>query len=232
MSNQVSENHYITRIGWMRASVLGANDGIVSTASLIVGVAASGANQSTVLVAAVAGLVAGAMSMAAGEYVSVSSQSDIEKADLERERKELEEDFDGETEELKQIYIKRGLSNQLASEVAKELMEHDAFGAHARDELNIVEHTQANPLQAALFSAISFIIGAGLPVLVVLFAELNQIILLVSISSIFFLAVLGGVAAYVGGANIWKGVYRVTFWGIVALLITAGIGYLFDVSIA
>ncbi len=232
MSNQLKENHYITRIGWMRASVLGANDGIVSTASLIVGGAASGANQPTILIASVAGLVAGAMSMAAGEYVSVSSQADIEKADLERERIELEEDFEGETEELKQIYINRGLSENLANEVAKELMEHDAFGAHARDELNIVEHTQANPMQAALFSAISFIVGAGFPVLVVLFAELNQIIAIVSITSILFLAILGGVAAYVGGANIWKGVYRVTFWGVVALVITAGIGYLFDIAMA
>jgi len=231
MSHQINENHYVTRIGWMRASVLGANDGIVSTASLIVGVAASGASQSAILVAAVAGLVAGAMSMAAGEYVSVSSQADIEKADLERERIELETDFEGETVELKNIYIARGLSESLASEVAHELMKHDAFGAHARDELYIVEHNQANPLQAALTSAISFIVGAGLPVFVVFLTNVDQIIPFVSVSSILFLAILGGVAAYVGGANVWKGIYRVTFWGIVALAITAGIGYLFEVFI-
>ena len=232
MSHQINENHYITRIGWMRASVLGANDGIVSTASLVVGVAAAGGSQSAVLVAAGAGLVAGAMSMAAGEYVSVSSQSDIEKADLERERIELEEDFEGETEEFKQIYINRGLSEPLAGEVANELMAHDAFGAHSRDELYIVEHNQANPLQAAFISAISFTVGAGLPVIVVYFSTIEEIIPYVSFSSILFLAILGGVAAYVGGANIWKGIYRVTFWGIVALAITAGIGYLFDVTMA
>lgn len=227
----MKENHYITRIGWMRASVLGANDGIVSTASLIVGVTASGANQSSVLVAAVAGLVAGAMSMAAGEYVSVSSQSDIENSDLERERKEIEDDFDGETEELKEIYIERGLSEDLAGEVAKELMAHDAFGAHARDELYIIAHNKANPLQAAFISAISFILGAGLPVVVVYFSTIEKIIPFVSVSSILFLAILGGLAAYVGGANVWKGIYRVTFWGVIALSITAGIGYLFDVLI-
>ncbi len=229
MLDRINENHYVTRIGWMRASVLGANDGIVSTASLVVGVAASGASQSSILVAAVAGLVAGALSMAAGEYVSVSSQADIEKADLERERLELENDFEGETEELKLIYMSRGLSEQLAEKVANELMEHDAFGAHVRDELSIVEHNQANPLQAAFTSAVSFIVGAGLPVIVVYFSSLESIIPIVSISSIVFLAFLGGLAAKVGGANIWKGVYRVTFWGVVALAITAGIGYLFDV---
>jgi len=227
-----NEKHYVTRIGWMRAAVLGANDGIVSTASLIVGVAAAGASQSAIMIAAVAGLVAGAMSMAAGEYVSVSSQSDIEKADLERERKELEEDFEGEKLELTKIYQDRGLSEKLAYQVADELMKHDAFGAHARDELHITELTEANPIQAAVYSAISFTVGAGLPVIIAYLSTLELIIPLVSIASIIFLAILGGLAAYVGGANIWKGIYRVAFWGIAALAATAFIGYLFDVAVA
>tara|TARA_R110002072_G_scaffold301400_2_gene481052 strand:- start:13059 stop:13709 length:651 start_codon:yes stop_codon:yes gene_type:complete len=215
----------------MRATVLGANDGIVSMASLIVGVAAAGATESSIMIAAVAGLVAGAMSMAAGEYVSVSSQSDIEKADLEREKEELEDDFEGETKELADIYETRGLSRDLAEQVAKELMAHDAFGAHARDELNITEHTEANPTQAAFASAVSFIVGAGLPVVVAYLSSVTILIPLVSVTSILFLAILGGVSAHFGGANVWKAIYRVTFWGVAALAATWFIGYLFDVSI-
>ncbi len=225
-----SEIHYGDRTGWLRAAVLGANDGIVSTASLIVGVAAAHATQSGVLIAGMAGLVAGAMSMAAGEYVSVSSQADTDKADLERERKELETQLASEHEELAHIYVQRGLELELAKEVARQLMAHDALGAHARDELGMFEIRNARPIQAALASGASFAVGAVLPVLLVLCIPVQHIIVAVSVSSLVLLALLGGVAAKVGGANLVTGIVRVTFWGALAMGITAVVGVLFGVS--
>ncbi len=221
------ENHLVDRIGWLRAAVLGANDGIVSTASLIVGVAAASVNHSDVLLAGVAGLVAGAMSMAAGEYVSVSSQSDTEHADLAREAKELEDNPAFEKEELAEIYVKRGLDLALAREVAAQLMTKDALGAHARDELGISEITTARPVQAALTSAATFAVGAAMPLLMVVVSPANLIAPLVSVASLGFLALLGAIGARAGGANVMRATIRVTFWGALAMALTAGIGKLF-----
>ncbi len=221
------ERHRTQHIGWLRAAVLGANDGIVSTASLVVGVAAAQATHEAVMVAGVAGLVAGAMSMAAGEYVSVSSQSDTEQADIERERKELVANIGYERKELAAIYVKRGLDRALAAQVAEQLMAKDALGAHVRDELGISETINARPVQAALTSAASFAVGAALPLLMVIVASVKVLALLVSGTSLVFLALLGAVAAKIGGAPILMGTVRVTFWGALAMAITAGVGALF-----
>jgi len=221
------ENHLVERIGWLRAAVLGANDGIVSTASLIVGVAAAAASTSDVLVAGVAGLVAGAMSMAAGEYVSVSSQSDTEQADLARERGELASQPDFEREELAQIYVERGLEQALARQVADQLMARDALGAHARDELGMSEVTAARPIQAAFTSAATFAAGAALPLLAAVLMPRSMLIAGVSVASLVFLALLGAIGARAGGARIGKAMARVTFWGAVAMALTAGIGAIF-----
>ena len=221
------ELHRTDRIGWLRAAVLGANDGIVSTASLVVGVAAAHSSQGSILVAGVAGLVAGAMSMAAGEYVSVHSQADTEKADLSRERTELELDPAAEQRELTAIYVGRGLEPDLAHQVAEQLMAHDALGAHARDELGISETLSARPVQAALASAASFSVGAVLPLAVTALAPAQGLIPWVSGTSLAFLALLGIVAARVGGASILASAWRVTFWGALAMAITAGVGALF-----
>ena len=225
------ERHRSHRIGWLRAAVLGANDGIVSTASLVVGVAAAGAESRTILVTGVAGLVAGAMSMAAGEYVSVSSQSDTEHADLERERKELATEPEHELAELTGIYVRRGLDKTLAREVAVQLMDHDALGAHARDELGITDMATARPVQAALASAATFAAGAALPLAVAWLAPPSVRIWSISIASLAFLAALGALAARTGGASVLTSAWRVTFWGALALAITAGIGLLFGVSV-
>jgi VIT1/CCC1 family predicted Fe2+/Mn2+ transporter len=223
------EHHKIHRIGWLRAAVLGANDGIVSTASLIIGVAAAGASQDSILLAGVAGLVAGAMSMAAGEYVSVSSQSDTERADLELERQSLAADFEHEIEELALIYEGRGLDAGLALQVAEQLMEHDALGAHARDEIGISIHDNANPVQAALSSAAAFFVGAALPLLTAWLIPGSQLMAVVAASSLVFLAGLGAMAARAGGASIVVGTIRVMFWGALAMALTFGVGRLFDV---
>jgi vacuolar iron transporter family protein len=224
------ERHMTHRIGWLRAAVLGANDGIVSTASLILGVAAAGASSKNIMIAGVAGLVAGAMSMAAGEYVSVSSQSDTESADIDRERRELAADPKHEHEELSAIYVKRGLEAGLAAEVSRQLMKHDALGAHARDELGISEMMTARPVQAALASAGTFSIGAALPLLVVLLAPAAALFWAVSLSSLVFLALLGSLGARAGGAPVVTGAIRVTFWGALAMALTAGVGALFGVA--
>lgn len=221
------ERHRTQHIGWLRAAVLGANDGIVSTASLVVGVAASNATHAGVLVAGVAGLVAGAMSMAAGEYVSVSSQSDTEQADIERERTELAANEVDERKELAAIYVKRGLDSALANQVAAQLMAKDALAAHARDELGISETISARPVQAALTSALTFAVGAALPLLVVILVPAAYLVSMVAAASLVFLAILGALAAYTGGAGILMGIVRVTFWGALAMAITAGIGALF-----
>lgn len=223
------EHHKSHRVGWLRAAVLGANDGIVSTASLIIGVAAASTNHEGVLLAGVAGLVAGAMSMAAGEYVSVSSQSDTENADLAMEKKSLEEDFESEQTELAKIYEGRGVEVALAQQVAEQLMAHDALGAHARDEIGISESSTARPVQAAFSSAATFTIGAALPLVVAWAAPANLLIMLVAVSSLLFLALLGGIAARAGGAPIIVGAIRVTFWGALAMALTAGVGGLFGV---
>ncbi len=225
------ENHRTHRIGWLRAAVLGANDGIVSTASLIVGVAAANAGRGSILVAGAAGLVAGAMSMAAGEYVSVSSQSDTEQADLDRERHELATDSANEHAELAAIYVTRGIDPALARQVAEQLMAHDALGAHARDELGISETVAARPMQAALASAATFSAGAALPLLLVTLVPLNALVWTVSGSSLLFLAFLGALAARTGGSPMWPSVARVTFWGALAMALTAGVGALFGVSV-
>lgn len=221
------ENHLIARIGWLRAAVLGANDGIVSTASLIVGVAAASAAASEVLVAGVAGLVAGAMSMAAGEYVSVSSQSDTEQADLARERAELASQPAFEREELTRIYMDRGVDANLARQVADQLMAKDALTAHARDELGISEVTAARPIQAALTSAATFAVGAALPLAMVVLLPEPLLVAGVSIASLIFLALLGAIGARAGGANVIRATVRVTFWGVLAMALTAGIGSAF-----
>jgi len=221
------ERHYAERIGWLRAAVMGANDGIVSTASLVVGVAAANAARPAVLVAGVAGLVAGAMSMAAGEYVSVSSQADTEKADLERERKELATDSEFERKELTEVYVNRGLEPSLAQAVADQLMAHDALGAHARDELGLTEIHTARPIQAALASAVTFAAGATLPLLAVLVTRSSTMIPVVAGSSLVFLAIMGGVAARTGGARVAVGAGRVTLWGALAMAATAAVGTLF-----
>lgn len=223
------EWHRSSRIGWLRAAVLGANDGIVSTASLVIGVATAGASRSAVLIAGTAGLVAGAMSMAAGEYVSVSSQSDTEQSDLARERKELETDVEAEHRELAAIYEGRGLDPALAMQVSDQLMAHDALGAHARDELGISEFAQPRPVQAAIASALSFSVGAVLPLLTAVLVPQAWMLSLVAVLSLAFLAILGGIAAKVGGARISTGAIRVTFWGALAMALTAAVGSLFDV---
>jgi VIT1/CCC1 family predicted Fe2+/Mn2+ transporter len=225
-----SEKHRTQRTGWLRAAVLGANDGLVSTASLIVGVAAAGASSSSILVAGVAGMVAGAMSMAAGEYVSVSSQADTERADLARERQELAASPEQEHAELAAIYVHRGLEPELASKVATELMRHDALGAHARDELGISEALAARPVQAALASAATFAVGAALPLLIAVIASASVLLWAVSFGSLLSLAVLGSVAAKTGGAPVRPAAMRVTLWGALALTSTAAIGALFGVT--
>ena len=222
-----TERHRTDRIGWLRAAVLGANDGIVSTASLLVGVAAANASHASLLVTGVAALVAGAMSMAAGEYVSVHSQADTENADLTRERAELEKNPAAEQRELTAIYIARGLDAELAKQVAEQLMEHDALGAHARDELGISDVFSARPIQAALASAASFAVGAFLPLTVTIWAPASHLIIFISVTSLAFLASLGATAAWVGGANALTGAWRVTLWGALAMAITAGAGALF-----
>jgi len=221
------ERHRTKHIGWLRAAVLGANDGIVSTASLVLGVAAAHATHSNIMIAGVAGLVAGAMSMAAGEYVSVHSQADTEKADIELERKELKTDDAGEHKELAAIYVGRGLDPALAKQVANQLMAHDALGAHVRDELGITKALSARPIQAALASAASFAVGAAMPLLITLLAPAASLIPLISGTSLVFLAVLGGVAAHAGGASLTAGAMRVTFWSALAMGLTAGVGALF-----
>ncbi len=223
------EVHRSSHVGWLRAAVLGANDGIVSTASLIIGVAAASTSQSNILIAGVAGLVAGAMSMAAGEYVSVSSQSDTERADLLLEQQSLSEDADFETDELAEIYETRGLEPSLAKEVAQKLMAKDALGAHARDEIGISSTGGAQPIQAALYSAGTFTIGAAMPLAVAWVVPESLLIALVASSSLLFLAILGGLAARAGGAPIVLGCARVTFWGALAMLLTALVGRLFGV---
>jgi VIT1/CCC1 family predicted Fe2+/Mn2+ transporter len=228
---QDPERHLVGRIGWLRAAVLGANDGIISTASLIVGVAAAAATRNDVLIAGVAGLVAGAMSMAAGEYVSVSSQSDTEQADLARERKELHDSPEFELDELAEIYVQRGVEKSVARQVAQQLMAKDALTAHARDELGISEITTARPIQAALASAAMFSIGAAMPLAMVIVSPVNALVPIVSGASLAFLALLGAIGARAGGANILRATVRVTFWGALALLFTAGIGRLFGTVI-
>jgi vacuolar iron transporter family protein len=225
------ERHRSHNIGWLRAAVLGANDGILSTASLVLGVAAANGSQSSVLVAGVAGLVAGAMSMAAGEYVSVHSQADTENADLAREKGELETDYVGEHRELAAIYRERGIEPALADTVATQLMTHDALGTHARDELGITEAMRARPIQAALASAASFAAGAALPVIVTLLVPPPDLIVLVSATSLAFLALLGALAARAGGARVLSGAWRVTFWGALAMAVTAGVGALFGTAV-
>lgn len=224
------ERHKSHRSSWLRAAVMGANDGIVSTASLILGVAAAGASSENILIAGVAGLVAGAMSMAAGEYVSVSSQADTERADLDRERKELAYDPVHEHAEMAAIYIKRGVAAELAAEVATQLMAHDALGAHARDELGISEPFSARPVQAALASAATFALGACLPLLTVLLAPLAALVWAVAGSALLALALLGALAAGAGGAAVFAAALRVTFWGALAMALTAGVGALFGVA--
>src|ERR1700722_12232266 len=221
------ERHRTERMGWLRAAVLGANDGIVSTASLVLGVAAAHGTRSNVLVAGVAGLVAGAMAMAAGEYVSVHSQADTEQAELERERAELKADDKGEHQELTAIYVGRGLDTSLAKQVAEQLMAHDAIGAHARDELGISETLRARPIQAALASAGCFAVGGVMPLVVPAIVPATGLIPLVSGTSLVFLALLGGLAARAGGAGVTVGAIRVTFWGALAMALTAGVGWLF-----
>jgi len=223
------ERHRTDSIGWLRAAVLGANDGIVSTASLIIGVAAANATHDSVMVAGVAALVAGAMSMAAGEYVSVRSQADSEQAALDLERRELATDSKGEHRELAAIYVSRGLDPALAKQVAEQLMAHDALGAHARDELGISETFSARPVQAALASAASFAVGAAMPLLSVALVPASYLMPVVSVTSLVFLAILGGLAARVGGASAAKGAMRVTFWGALAMALTAVVGNLFGV---
>lgn len=223
------ESHRSHRTGWLRAAVLGANDGIVSTASLIIGVAAASATHANILVAGVAGLVAGAMSMAAGEYVSVSSQADTENADLEQEKQALEDDFDAEQRELAKIYQRRGLEKGLSHEVASQLMKHDALGAHARDEIGITEMATARPIQAALFSAGSFTIGAALPLAAAWLVPGSRLTITVAAASLVFLVFLGAISARAGGASMKVGAIRVAFWGALAMLATAAVGRLFGV---
>ena len=225
-----AEEHRSHRVGWLRASVLGANDGIVSTASLIVGVAAADASQQSILLAGVAGLVAGAMSMAAGEYVSVSSQADTEKADLAMEEAALENNTESERRELAAIYVERGLQPQLARQVAQQLMAHDALDAHARDEIGISANHTARPVQAALSSAAAFTVGAALPLMVTMFAARGDLIFTVALSTLASLALLGTIAARAGGAPLLRGAVRVSFWGALAMTATAGVGRLFGIA--
>ncbi|HEX7018582.1 MAG TPA: VIT family protein [Gemmatimonadaceae bacterium] len=225
------EQHFTHRIGWLRAAVLGANDGIVSTAALVVGVAAAESSRHVILVAGLAGLVAGAMSMAAGEYISVSSQADTEKADLARERRELADSPELELEELRKIYVERGLDADLALRVAEQLTARDVLGAHARDELGITDAQSAKPIQAALASAVTFSVGAALPLVIAAVVPVPIIITAVSVSSLLCLAGLGAVAAQAGGASLWRGAVRVTFWSALALALTAGVGKLFGAKV-
>lgn len=225
------EKHRIQRVGWLRAAVLGANDGIVSTASLVMGVAAAGSDKSSILLAGAAGLVAGAMSMAAGEYVSVSSQSDTERADLDIERRELANDPDYEREEMTEIYIQRGLEPELAAKVAKQLMAHNALEAHARDELGISVNSQARPVQAAITSALTFSVGASLPLLVAVLVPLPALQWSVAGACLFFLALLGGTAARAGGAPVLTAAARVVFWSASAMALTSAVGRLFGVEV-
>lgn len=225
------EPHRAHRAGWLRAAVLGANDGIVSTASLIIGVAASGASQQSIIIAGIAGLVAGAMSMAAGEYVSVKSQYDTEQADLEIEQRSLEQNFELEKQELAGIYEQRGLDANLAREVAKQLMEHDALGAHARDDIGITDTASPQPVQAALYSGVTFTIGAALPLFIAWSMYGEHLIVSVALASLIFLASLGALAARVGGAPVLAGAMRVTFWGTLAMLVTAGVGRLVGIAV-
>jgi VIT1/CCC1 family predicted Fe2+/Mn2+ transporter len=225
------ERHLVQRIGWLRAAVLGANDGIISTASLILGVAGASASKSSILLAGIAGLVAGAMSMAAGEYVSVSSQSDTEEADLEREREELATEPEAEREELTQIYVERGVDPKLARQVADQMMAKDALGAHARDELGMSEITAARPVQAALTSAATFSAGAAAPLALVLISPTEWLVPAVATGSLLALAVLGWLGAKTGGANVLKPVLRVTFWGALAMAVTFGIGALVGTAV-
>lgn len=231
MSRVHSESHLVARIGWLRAAVLGANDGIVSTASLIMGVASASAGTSEVLVAGVAGLVAGAMSMAAGEYVSVSSQADTEAADLARERLELQSQPEAELDELTHIYVLRGLTYDLARQVAVQLTEKNVLEAHARDELGSVEHMAARPIEAALTSAVTFAVGAALPLLMVILSPLGTLVYSVAIASLIFLALLGAIGAKAGRADVVKASVRVTFWGAFAMALTAGIGALVGTAV-
>jgi vacuolar iron transporter family protein len=232
MSRLHTETHLLDRIGWLRASVLGANDGLVSTASLIVGVAAASVSQKNILITGLAGLVAGAMSMAAGEFVSVSSQADSEKADIEREKIELATVPEAEREELIRIYEKRGLDRSLAEQVADKMIAHDALGTHMRDELGLSEHMSARPIQAALSSAAAFAAGAALPIAVIPLANANNLSWLVTVVALIGLAVLGAVGAKTGGAPVGKAVLRVTFWGAFAMAATAAIGSLFGTSVS
>lgn len=225
------ESHRVHRSGWLRAAVLGANDGIVSTASLVIGVAAAGTSRESILLAGVAGLVAGAMSMAAGEYVSVSSQADIEQADLEIEKQALRDNYDGELRELAAIYVARGLSAELATQVARQLMEKDALAAHARDEIGISDNVRAQPILAALSSALTFVIGAAVPLLVAWLVPLQDVIFSVAAASLVCLVVLGAMAARAGGAPMIRGALRVLFWGSAAMLATAAVGRLFGVVV-
>jgi VIT1/CCC1 family predicted Fe2+/Mn2+ transporter len=225
------DNHYIHRSNWLRAAVLGANDGILSTASIAIGMAAATDLREQIALATLAGLVAGALSMAAGEYVSVSSQTDVEQADIEREKKELEEDPESELQLLAQIYEQRGLKEETALRVAKELTEKDALAAHIRDELGLNEINQANPIQAALASGAAFTVGGALPFLVTLFFELEKMEIALYTSALFFLIILGATAAKTGGSIIRKAVLRITFWGTVAMGLTALVGYLFGVNV-
>ncbi len=227
MTRHHLERHKVTRLGWLRAAVLGANDGLLSTASLIIGVAAASATHGAILISGIAGLIAGSMSMAAGEYVSVSSQQDSEKADLAREAAELKDDPKAEHGELTGIYIRRGLDPELAGRVARALMEHNALEAHARDELGLSEHTTARPVQAALASAAAFAMGAAPPLLLAVLAPLQTLVPAVAVATLLVLAVLGAVGARLGGAPMLKAVVRVMFWGALAMLVTAGIGRLF-----
>jgi VIT1/CCC1 family predicted Fe2+/Mn2+ transporter len=225
-----SERHRTEHIGWLRAAVLGANDGIISTASLVAGVAAAQASHAHIMTTAVAGLVAGAMSMAAGEFVSVHSQADTEKADLERERRELATDGEAEHRELTAIYVRRGLEHELADRVATQLMAHDALGAHARDELGISEALSARPLQAAMASAVSFAVGAAMPLTVVALAPQHSLLQWTVVSAAFFLALLGAIAATIGGTPVARSAMRVTLWGTLAMAVTAGVGALFGAA--
>jgi len=229
-SQMAPELHRSERIGWLRAAVLGANDGILSTASLIVGVAAANSSEHAILLSGTAGLVAGAMSMAAGEYVSVSSQSDTEQADLAKEREELRTNIEFEREELAQIYVERGLDLELARKVSTQLMAHDAIGSHAREELGITEILKARPVQAAITSGITFSVGAAMPLMMVMISPRSDLIAVVSGASLLFLILLGMLAARAGGANIWKGALRVGFWGAFAMGITAAIGAIFGTA--
>lgn len=230
MSKTYQEKHYTQRVGWLRAAVLGANDGIVSTASLIIGVAAAQSDIAEILLAGLAGLVAGAMSMAAGEYVSVSSQADTEQADLAKERRELEADYEFEQQELAAIYVQRGVEQKLALQVAGQLMSHDALGAHARDELGISEVASTRPIQAAWASAGTFAIGAAMPLLAVLLSPLNVLIYAVAVISLICLATLGALGAQAGGAPVKAAAIRVMFWGALAMVLTAAVGTLFGIA--